>query len=76
MTESSMGKSREYKIGELIKVKDWTKEWGVPKMVKCLKYDEEWGVVYYIHNGKKDTIGVANIEKANFIDKLKWWLSF
>jgi len=76
MTESSMGKSFNYKIGDLITVKEWTKEWGVPKMLKCLKYDEEWGVVWYNNNGKRDNIGVAHIRKSNFIERVKWWASF
>jgi signal peptidase I len=75
ITTGQSMKPVSYKIGDIIIYHRWREGDETPKVFKCIKYDEDFGVVWYNDNGRKDTIGISSVRKANFIERLKWWLS-
>ena len=71
-------KKVKYKIGEIVRYTNYEndlinnphKKPTPNKYFKIKKVDISWGVVDY----GKDTIGLANISKINFIEKIIYWL--
>jgi len=71
-TLSSDTEEKDFRVGHIIKYNRWTEGDEVPKIFKCIKYDEDWGVVWYNDRGRKDSIGISSVRRANFIEKFKW----
>jgi len=59
-----------FKIGDIIIYERWSSGDKVPKIFRCIKYDEDWGVVWYNDNGRKDSIGIAYVRKANIQERI------
>lgn len=66
---------RNYSVNEIVKTTKHSRR-GIkaPRLFKIRRIDNDWGVVEYNDNGRIDTIGLGNIMKANYWDRIVFWL--
>jgi len=62
--------------GDIIVNERYEKGTMPPKMFKCTAVDSDFGVVYYNRDIGKDCYGFSSIRKANFFEKIIWWLFY
>ena len=67
---------RSFSVGDIL-VLERTYDCVVPtRYFKVLRVDPSFGVVYYYCRGERNTIGVANIHKANALQKILYHLYY
>ncbi len=73
----------DYKKGEIVKYKGYEDdlvnhpylEPTPNKYFRIINADMSWGVVYYrINKTKTNSVGIAHIQKTNFMEKILWFL--
>ncbi len=70
ITEQQIIKSKQLFVGDILVNELSYKDDIPPKYFKCLSIDSDFGVVGFAVNGRKDTIGIANVRKANLFEKI------